>query len=124
MQNLISKRISFNVQPLHNPKLPYQANADSFEFISKCLATLRAAKPSLIALHAAPGLGKSALLDNFASNVANWRRVGKRPELLKSAPEWLRDAIIISVSFNFNSQPSKMYYFLVISKTLCHYLIT
>ena len=102
--------------PLHESPLTYQDNLETFDYICENLNRRgQTARPSFLAIHGTPGLGKSALLERFASMVADWRSQPNhpRPLMLRNASDWLQNAIIISITFNYKSHV-KPYVILII----------
>ena len=94
--------------PLHQGLLKYQEDLPTFQFM--CSYFTEAKKPtrnSLLALHATPGLGKSSLLDHFCNMITEWL-TGNKHKALDDAPDWLLDAIFVTVSFNFSSEKTQL----------------
>lgn len=77
----------------------YQGNDAAFESLCDALSNQTILK-NFIALQASPGLGKSAFFDKFADDLFEWRTNGKAPSWALKASNWLRDSIVISVTFN------------------------
>ena len=93
------------LHPLHEGLLNYQMDLPTFEFMCSYFAQIKAGeRNSLLALHASPGLGKSSLLDHFCKLITDWKHTGTKHEAIGRAPNWLLDAIFVTVSFNFKSQ--------------------
>ena len=102
--------------PLHESPIPYQDNQGTFDYICENLNCRgQTGRPSFLAIHGTPGLGKSALLERFSSLVAFWTSHPNqdRPLMLRKASNWLQNAIIISITFNHKSHV-KPYVILII----------
>ena len=111
---IVAKRYSYSIfkkdmgipNPMHVSSIVYQENQQTFDFICEHLGETHIGdRAPLLALHATPGLGKSALLDRLASLITDWRTSpqANRPKALCKAPPWLRDLLVISVTFNLHS---------------------
>ena len=97
--------------PLHEGLLNYQVDLPTFQSMCSYFTNMKIGeRNSLLALHATPGLGKSSLLDHFCKLITDWKHTGTKHEAIAKAPDWLFDAIFVTVSFNFKSQQTRKEY--------------
>lgn len=93
--------------------MEYKAKKESFDNLCEALnwldneqlrGTTRGSRP---VIYGTPGVGKSAFLNHFAAAVSEYSRgINKslHEELLSRAEKWLQHCVVISVTFNNESQ--------------------